>query len=227
MSAGGIKECAQCGKPFTTPYKKLCDTCRETPNPRCKKCKQVKPLSRFSRDASRPSGYFPWCMDCQNEGSKRGAWQNPDDELNGHVCPLCDTPIRGRHNRRFCSNTCKGRVAALKSQYGITPEQYRQMVDDCAGRCPICLKRPTLWNVDHAHKTKQVMGAVCTACNVGALAFTFHDVEFVRRLLDFLENPPALRLGIDVQAPELKRPGTDANIHKVWRHKQQHYHNDI
>jgi hypothetical protein len=60
------------------------------------------------------------------------------------------------------------------------------------------------------------MGTVCTACNIGALAYTFHDPAYVRRLLDFLEHPPALKLGIDIKAPESKvKP---SNIHTVWQY---------
>lgn len=212
--------CAQCGEPTELGSKKrLCDTCRSTPNPRCRKCKKVKPLTRFSRDASRPSGYFPWCKDCQMEGTQSVHFQNPDDPPNGYICPMDDVPVRGHKNRRFCSRSCKERAAALKRQYGLTPAQYRAMVDAMEGKCPLCGNRPTQWHVDHDHKTGRVMGVVCAACNVGALAHTYHDPAIVKRLLVFLEESPAARLGIEAFAPEEMRQPV-SNLHKVWGHKK-------
>lgn len=209
------RKCKQCDNLIDLGSRKLlCDPCREAPNPRCKKCKKVKPLSRFSRDATRPSGYFPWCMDCQNSGTKSAAWQNPNDELNGHTCPLCDTPIRGHRNRRFCSNSCKDRVSSLRSKFGLDVADYRRLVDATAGRCPLCQNRVTQWHVDHNHKTGKVTGVVCAACNVGALAYTYHDPGYAARVALYLSETPADRMGIVAVAPEgATQP---SKIHKVW-----------
>lgn len=152
-------------------------------------------------------------MECQRAGVKAGAFQNPEDELNGHICPMDDVPIRGHRNRRFCCNGCKDRASNLRSAYNLTPRQYRDIVEATGGKCPICLKAPTSWQVDHNHSSLRVMGAVCINCNVHALAYTFHDPAFIRRLLDFVENPPALAAGVDALAKEQEnKPG----LHKVW-----------
>lgn len=183
---------------------------------RCKRCKKVKARSAYSADASRPTGYFPWCKTCQGESTADRAFQDESAPLNGHICPMCDTPIRGHVNRRFCSETCKGRASRLKLSYNLTPAQYRALVEATGGRCPICLKKPTMWPVEHDHKTLQITGVVCTACNVGALAHTYHDVEFVRRLLAYLEDPPAVRvLGSPVYASEKR--SKPSNVHRIWR----------
>jgi hypothetical protein len=181
---------------------------------RCSRCKQVKGRTKFSSDASRATGRFPWCMDCQNQHMRAHRFQNEDDEPNGHICPVDDRVVRGHSNRRFCSSRCKEKVQSLKRNFGLTIEQFRQMVEAANGRCPICEKRPTEWHVDHDHGSGKVMGVVCAACNVGALASTYHDPAFVRRLLTFLEAGPALALGIDVTVPEgATKP---SNIHRVW-----------
>jgi len=183
---------------------------------RCKKCKKVKADSRFSNDKTRADGKFPWCMSCQ--GSSTLPFQNSDDPLNGHICPMCDTPCRGHANRRFCSRGCKERKQGLKINYNLTPQQYRAMVDDTGGVCPVCGKHPTQWQVDHNHRSGKIVGVVCKACNVGALAMTFHDTACVRHLLDYLENPPAERIGIHVTAPKNVR----SQIHKRWQYRDQH-----
>lgn len=211
------RQCKQCESDLELGSKKqLCDTCRSTPNPRCKKCKKVKPLSRFSHDSSRPSGYFPWCMDCQAKGVRAGAWQNPEDELNGHVCPMDDTPIRGHRNRRFCSNSCKDRASTLRNKYNLSPAQYRELIANTGGKCPICGDTPTSWQVDHNHSTGKVTGVVCIGCNVGVLAYSNHSIEYVKSLLAYLSETPAERAGIDARVP----PEYDqkSNIHKRWKH---------
>lgn len=191
--------------------KRLCDVCRETPDLRCKKCKQVRPISRFSQDATRPSGLFPWCMDCQMTSTT--AFQNPDDVLNGHICALCDTPVRGHANRRFCSTGCKDRVSALRKRFGLEVEDYRRLVADTGGRCPICRRRATQWHVDHDHSTGRVTGVVCGGCNVGPLAYSLHSVELVERLLAYVRETPAQRLGIQAIAA----PTTPSSLHKKWQ----------
>lgn len=181
---------------------------------KCKKCKKVKAASSFVNDSSRVDGKFPWCVDCQRDATASSWFQNPDDELNGYVCPLDDTPVRGHKNRRFCSSYCKNRVASLRKNFGLTVEQYRAMVDATGGRCPLCLNRVHTWHVDHDHKTRKIMGVVCAACNVGALASTYHDLAYARRVVAFLENSPASWLGIEALAPiEQNRP---SQLHKVW-----------
>ncbi len=186
---------------------------------RCKKCKKVKAASKFSNDSTRADGKFPWCMSCQATSTL--PFQNSDDSLNGHICSLCDTPCRGHANRRFCSRPCKERVGTLRRKYNLTPQQYKDMLADAAGVCPICGKHPTQWQVEHDHRTGKVTGVVCGACNVGALAMTFHDTSFVRRLLDYLESPPAERLGIHATVSKQRDSAAQKRgspLHKKWQY---------
>jgi hypothetical protein len=110
--------------------------------------------------------------------------------------------------------TCKDKVRSLKVKFNLEVAEYRALVEATGGRCPICTNRATQWHVDHNHKTRRVTGVVCSACNVGSLAMTFHDIEYVHRLLAYLENTPAQRLGIEALAPEgANRPSA---LHKRW-----------
>lgn len=188
---------------------------------RCGKCAQAKLLTQFVKDASRSTGYLSWCLACHaaREGGYRS--QRVDAELNGRECPVCDTPIRGAASRKYCSEPCRGKVSRLKRLYNISIQDYRKIVDDSAGRCLLCQKRPSQFALDHSHRKNdnRVFGVVCHSCNQGALAWTFHDPEYIKRLLDFITNPPAERLGIFVRAnPENHRP---QRIHTVWKHRSK------
>lgn len=185
---------------------------------RCARCKQVKARSKFSSDASRKTGHFPWCMSCQGEHYKEHRFQDESAEPNGHICPVDDRVIRGHRNRRYCSARCKEKASALRQTFGLDIVDYRRLVEDAAGKCPLCKRRPTEWHVDHNHNTGEVTGVVCSACNVGALAFTYHDIEYAESVLAYLKETPAARLGIKAIAPEGKR--RPSNLHRVWVHKR-------
>ena len=66
-------------------------------------------------------------------------------------------------------NPEKQRCRRLKSEYGITVEQHRQMFIDQNGRCAICNKlfdnRKDIC-VDHNHTNHQVRQLLCKKCNI-------------------------------------------------------------
>jgi hypothetical protein len=182
----------------------------------CARCQTEKDQRAFDRDASRESGRYPWCKLCRKKYSPN-AQQDLAAPLNGHECPLCDTPIRGNGNRRYCSSYCRDRVAGLRKRFGLTVEQYRSMMPEDK-RCPICGKRPRKWVVEHDHYTNLVTGLVCTGCNVGLLAHSKHDPELVRRLYLYLKDPPAERVIGQHRVPDDpdgKLRGK-SKIHKRW-----------
>lgn len=64
----------------------------------------------------------------------------------------------------------------LKDKYGITPEQYEEMLERQGGGCAICGKPPgdIALHVDHCHETGRVRGLLCFSCNAGLGQFK-HD----------------------------------------------------
>ena len=63
----------------------------------------------------------------------------------------------------------RARSASLKRLYGITPEQYDEMLEKQDGYCAVCLKHhsefKTRLAVDHDHKTGELRGLLCMNCN--------------------------------------------------------------
>lgn len=182
----------------------------------CVRCGTEKDQRAFDRDSTREDGRYPWCKLCRKKYSPK-AQQSLDGALNGRTCPLCDTPIRGHANRKYCSNYCRDRVQGLSKRFGLTVEQYRKLIPE-DGLCPICRKRPRKWVVEHNHSTGLITGLVDTGCNVGMIAYSGHDPEVARRLYEYLREPPAERVIGQHQVPddpEGKLRGK-SKIHAKW-----------
>ena len=64
---------------------------------------------------------------------------------------------------QYRKHSAKRIIYQKTKAYGITAEQYRQLVS--SGVCGICGQRRKL-TVDHNHKTGVVRGALCHQCNM-------------------------------------------------------------
>lgn len=84
------------------------------------------------------------------------------------------------------------RIANLKRNYGIAPDDYDDLLASQDGVCAICKKTCLTGNrlcVDHDHKTGAVRGLLCRSCNIGLSQFEDDPVRLVvavRYLLDTL-----------------------------------------
>ena len=76
--------------------------------------------------------------------------------------------------------------------YGLSDEQYRQMIDDQRGLCAICERVPAkrgrkhrLFVIDHDHTTEQVRGLLCDSCNL-AIGHLDEDIERLYAVIEYL-----------------------------------------
>jgi hypothetical protein len=78
----------------------------------------------------------------------------------------------------------------LKSLYGLSIEQYDQLIKDQDGKCRICLRHVSNFrqrlNVDHDHITGKIRGLLCGPCNA-ALGIFQDNVENLKRAIAYLE----------------------------------------
>lgn len=108
----------------------------------CTRCGNTKDAGAFYESNTLKSGYRSECKDCSREVSKQ--------------YPKTSEQIKDSH---------------LKSDYGITIEDYNKLFVAQEGKCLICrrhqsdLKRKL--NVDHDHATGKVRGLLCNNCNSG------------------------------------------------------------
>lgn len=184
---------------------------------RCRKCGQIKLLNEFTTDRTKRDGHQSLCKQCVKEGGFRYipstkpkicslcSTEKPASEFSSltHVkdglnsrCKLCCAA--NMRQRRSKIKPAADKAAKTKYRYGITIEQYNEMLEQQQGLCAVCERPETRrdgWNrestralgVDHSHKTGKVRGLLCGNCNT-AIAFLDDNVLLLQRIADYLEG---------------------------------------
>jgi uncharacterized Zn finger protein (UPF0148 family) len=78
----------------------------------------------------------------------------------------------------------------LKNKYGITLEQFDQMMEEQKGLCFLCQKpspNGRRLSIDHCHKENRVRKLLCEFCN-RALGFIERDPAWVTRAIEYLKS---------------------------------------
>jgi hypothetical protein len=106
-----------------------------------------------------------------------------------------------------CKKKKANRAKKLKHRYGISIEQYEQMLIDQNYRCKICGSTDMLidqnyrckicgstdpghkkkhFSVDHCHETGRVRGLLCANCNL-TLGYVKDDVALLKSCIVYLQ----------------------------------------
>lgn len=151
----------------------------------CTDCKIEKPITEFGKQGQHKDGLNSWCKKCMSKRQKiyqkkyrasgkanvtRNKWYNNN---------------RKKYNRMLLKSH-------LKRHYGITVEQYEQMLANQNCVCAICKKPETSKNrkylaVDHNHKTGKIRGLVCNTCNC-LLGFAKDDPNILQIAGEYLKH---------------------------------------
>lgn len=111
--------------------------------------------------------------------------------------------IKESHNALCAGNrvppTNKMRLKALKSdlknRYGISLDQYNEMLVACNNACTICKQAetaisrfgtPKRLTIDHCHDTGQIRGILCEKCNRG-LGYFKNSIESLLSAAEYLK----------------------------------------
>lgn len=83
--------------------------------------------------------------------------------------------------------------ALIRKKYGITKNQYDNLLQKQGGGCAICgrVEEPDgrRLSIDHDHNTGEVRGILCNNCNNGIGSFG-DDIEGMHKAISYLQNPP-------------------------------------
>ncbi|WP_073837444.1 endonuclease VII domain-containing protein [Micromonospora sp. CB01531] len=108
----------------------------------CTGCKESKPLDRFYFD-KRKSAPRPQCKSCTSERSARYYRENSERVI-------ARTINTGRQRK-----------------YGISTEQFEEMLVGQSGLCSICREAMKPPCIDHDHDTGKARQLLCSNCNAG------------------------------------------------------------
>jgi hypothetical protein len=122
------------------------------------------------------------CSKCSEEKPISEYFRRSPKAGGGHEA-FCKECKRKSYNREYRWNK-------LKERYGITKEQYEQMLEAQNGGCAIC-KSPSkggVLHVDHCHASGVVRGLLCPECNK-ALGLFRDSTDALLRAIQYLRKP--------------------------------------
>jgi len=129
---------------------------------KCSRCKEVKPLSGFSKDKQHWSGHKSACKVCASLDFAE--WKSKNLEKSRR-------DDRKRHYIRT---------------YDLDPELAEQLVQNRVGECSICGSILPLV-VDHCHTTGKVRGLICSACN-RVLGYSKDNIKTLENAILYLRT---------------------------------------
>lgn len=189
----------------------------------CTKCLAQLPFSSFPKRTSR-SGLHAWCKPCY-KSYKKAYWQKNKSTLSAKK--KIYNALNSERNKQLCkerylkcdkaAHRDRAWARKLKTQFGLTVEDYNAMFEAQQGLCRICRQpesqiqkgRVIRLAVDHCHETDVVRGLLCRACNTGLGQFR-HSPKLLEAAMGYLSTKDAdsqLRLKTDHPAAEITQVG--------------------
>jgi Recombination endonuclease VII. len=135
----------------------------------CPKCGEAKDASHFyiQKSGRRAGQLTCWCKSCCSKQSAKRYKDFPDK-------------CKEEHAKWVANNKEKVAFTKAKSAYGITREEY----DNLLNVCQICGSVDNLV-IDHSHQSGRIRGMLCHSCNK-ALGFFRDNPVYAARASDYL-----------------------------------------
>ena len=138
----------------------------------CSKCEIQKPLNLFSKNKSKKEGLNSVCKECHKTYIKKHYQKNKEYYVENAEIWKTKNPNRRKEIalQYARKNPDKIRNNFLKSQYGITLDQFNVKLVSQKYKCVICdnkFENSRDTHMDHCHKTGKVRDILCGSCNKG------------------------------------------------------------
>ena len=143
----------------------------------CLKCDTIKSKSEFY--IHKKNGLSAYCKTCSKKQVKEYRENNPEKIKS----------LREKYKKiRIEIRKPAERKYHLKTKYGITELEYKEMYDKQNGNCALCNKNVEYkkLHVDHCHKSGRIRGLLCSNCNL-ALGNFKDNIEVLKKAIDYLK----------------------------------------
>lgn len=111
----------------------------------------------------------------------------------GHNIRDCKTCAKDKYQRR----ASQVRENHLNRKFGITQEQYEQMLEAQGGKCALCPRTEPggmgSFHIDHCHTTGKIRKLLCTKCN-SCLGQADDDPERLEAMAKYIREHQILEL---------------------------------
>ena len=160
---------------------------------KCSKCKSIKEFTEFKKHRSHADGLSSQCKACISDNRKQPDIRMRDRETT--KLWRSKNPDKQREYRLRFRNTEAGQRSVvnslLKTNYGITVDQYNEMFQSQEGKCSICRTHQSSLSrrlsVDHDHKTGKVRSLLCNFCNTAIGSFK-DSTDLLNRAIEYLQK---------------------------------------
>ncbi len=142
----------------------------------CTLCGIEKPLTEYHSHPRTKDGFKTQCRTCQNEKNKQ--WRDKNAEY-----------LREYNQQRTIANYEANKNWRLQKLYGISLDEYKEILLMQGGGCAICGRPPTkeVLFVDHEHESGEIRGLLCRNCNTG-IGLLGDGIEGILSALEYLEQ---------------------------------------
>ncbi len=170
----------------------------------CSKCRKILPFASFSIKKGCKGGRSSWCKDCLNlhqQGLRAIKASHPRPPVGyadtTKTCTLCKKVLTFDHfsakvkraGKSILQPRCKScQIEHFRlKKYGVTREQYHQMLQSQSGLCLICAVKMEKPCIDHCHATGRVRGMLCVKCNTG-IGMLGDDIKNLESAVEYLKR---------------------------------------
>lgn len=153
----------------------------------CPRCEEEKPLSDYHKNRAKANGRHSYCKACNAARAKVFSSSRRGKKL------------RGDYQRAY----------ALKKLYGLTIEQYNELLSRQNHRCAICERHQDEFKirfaVDHIHSGEGwIRGLLCYTCNRHVVG-RHTDPDLFRKAADYLDQHTEYKVPPDFIKPKRRR----------------------
>jgi hypothetical protein len=159
---------------------------------KCSKCGALKPLVDFYKATGTRDGHRNDCKVCNLAAKALRTARDPESNRARAREWQRQNPERYRATQQAYLESGKKKIADrkshLKRKFGLTPDEFDELLELQDGGCAICGELPServSLHVDHDHVTGEVRGILCMRCN-NALGLFREDPDLLTEAAHYL-----------------------------------------